>query len=206
MALSVVGCWQTGAGGAFEDFLTPPEAAKPIMRWFWMGEDISASGITHDLEAMRAMGVRGANIMFQSWFGQPRGKVRIFSEEWWRLVMFAGKEADRLGLELSFHICPGWSSSGGPSVGPEDAQKVLRFAETKIKGGRRVSVKLPQVEAPFGRRASARYWTPRRGCASRLSERFGRMGRVKSTCSCRLGSRVLLCLDASVHEFLRAHR
>lgn len=135
---------------AFPDFESPPESAKPIVRWFWMGEDISASGIAHDLEAMKTMGVRGANIMFQSWFGYPRGKVRIFSDEWWRLVMFAGKEADRLGLELSFHLCPGWSSSGGPSVRPEHAQKVLRYTETQLSGGRRVSVKLPQVEAPFG--------------------------------------------------------
>lgn len=149
-ALSVSACWQSGAGGAFEDFLTPPETAKPIVRWFWMGEDISATGISHDLEAMRALGVRGANIMFQSWFGCPRGPVKIFSEDWWRLVMFAGKEADRLGLELSFHICPGWSSSGGPSVRPEDAQKVLRCTETSLTGGRRVSVKLPRAEAPFG--------------------------------------------------------
>ncbi len=131
-------------------FQNPPDSAKPIVRWFWMGGNISERGITRDLEAIRDLGCRGANIMFQDWYGTKPGPVKIFSEEWWKLLMHAGREADRLGLELSFHNCPGWSSSGGPSVKPENAQKILRYTETRVKGGSPVEVKLPAVPAPFG--------------------------------------------------------
>ena len=132
------------------EFADPPCAARPWTRWFWMNGNVSTNGITHDLEAMKALGLGGAIIMDQTWFDVPQGCVAPNSEGWFDFAVFAGQEADRLGLKLGFHNCPGWSSTGGPWVEPKDAQKVLRWTETRVSGGRRVTCKVPRPAAPFG--------------------------------------------------------
>jgi hypothetical protein len=37
----------------------------------------------------------------------------------------AAKECDRLGLRMSFLMCPGWSHCGGPWIKPEKGLKIL---------------------------------------------------------------------------------
>ncbi len=49
-------------------------------------------------------------------------------------MQFAASEADRLGLELCMHNCPGWSSSGGPWIKPEFAMQTVVFSETPVHG------------------------------------------------------------------------
>ena len=41
------------------------------------------------------------------------------------MVHHAVAEADRLGIELCFHNCAGWSSSGGPWIKPEHAMQTV---------------------------------------------------------------------------------
>jgi hypothetical protein len=43
-------------------FLNPPTSVKPYVWWHWMGSNFSKSGITKDLEAMKATGIGGATI------------------------------------------------------------------------------------------------------------------------------------------------
>ena len=131
-------------------FADPPLSARPVMRWFWMDGEITRTGISKDLEAMKSIGIGTAHIAPTSWYHAKPARVKCLSEDWFGLIAFAGREADRLGMELGFHNCPGWSASGGPSVRPEAAQKVLRWTETRVEGGGTVSVDLPRPPAPFG--------------------------------------------------------
>ncbi|MCK6475444.1 MAG: hypothetical protein L6Q35_01280, partial [Phycisphaerales bacterium] len=124
-------------------FTSPPDSAKPHTWWHWMNGNITAEGITLDLEAMKAVGLGGAQIFNVSeWI--PDGGVKIMSPEWRRLVQHAASEADRLGLELCMHNCSGWSSSGGPWIPPEHAMKRVTSATLTVKGGGRIREKLPQ--------------------------------------------------------------
>src|ERR1700722_6081778 len=50
-------------GGDGWSFDSPPDSARPYVLWMWMGSNVSASGITKDLEAMKAAGIGGATIM-----------------------------------------------------------------------------------------------------------------------------------------------
>jgi ABC-type sugar transport system substrate-binding protein len=34
--------------------------------------------------------------------------------EWWDIWSYAVREADRLGVQLSFNACDGWAVAGGP--------------------------------------------------------------------------------------------
>ncbi|MCX6927952.1 MAG: glycosyl hydrolase, partial [Verrucomicrobia bacterium] len=43
-------------------FAAPPMSARPHVWWHWMGADFSKTGITKDLEAMKASGIGGATI------------------------------------------------------------------------------------------------------------------------------------------------
>lgn len=108
-----------------------------------MNGNISREGITLDLEAMQRIGLGGAHLFQIGADLTPVGPVPYGTPENLALVRFAISEADRLGLELALHNCPGWSSSGGPWITPELAMKNLAFGETDIVGGRHVALDLP---------------------------------------------------------------
>ena len=78
-----------------------------------MNGNVTKEGITADLEAMKQIGLGGAEI-FNADCGIPPGPVKFNSPEWHALFTHAVREADRLGLQLEAHNCAGWSSSGGP--------------------------------------------------------------------------------------------
>ena len=116
------------AGAAFGDtleegFRSPPVSARPRTWWHWMHGHVSRDGITADLEAMKELGLGGFTLFDVGYWPEIRGPVKSLSDEWYDLVLFAGREADRLGLRMGMHNCPGWTSSGGPWIKPEEAMK-----------------------------------------------------------------------------------
>ena len=137
------------SGAATADSVAGQDA-KPRTYWWWFGDTVTTNGITHDLEAMKRMGLGGATICANHWFGLKPGPVTCLSDAWYDRVVWAGKEADRLGLELGFHNCPGWCNTGGAWVRPQYAQRHLDWTETRIAGGRRISCAIPRPPAPFG--------------------------------------------------------
>ena len=138
-----------GADGLYEGFANPPDSAKPHVWWHWMNGNVSRDGIVADLAAMKKAGVGGAQI-FDASDGIPPGPVAFGSEEWKACVRLAASESKRLGLELAIHNCSGWSSSGGPWITPDQAQKHVVFTETAVRGGTRFTGALPQPDDPFG--------------------------------------------------------
>ena len=98
-----------------------------------MNGNVTAEGITLDIEAMKRAGIRGFQI-FQVGTGIPKGPVDYSSAEHARLLQHAAKEADRLGMEFDIMNCPGWSSSGGPWITPELSMKQFTWSETLVRG------------------------------------------------------------------------
>lgn len=125
-------------------FQNPPPSAKARTWWHWMNGNISKSGITADLEAMKRVGIQEAQIFNVG--HNPQGAVPYMSPEWLDLFHFAASEASRLGLELGFHNGAGWSSSGGPWMKPENAMQMLVYSELSPKGGQLFKAYLPQPE------------------------------------------------------------
>ena len=128
-------------------FLTLSEAAKPWVYWYWMDANATIEGITQDLEAMAETGVGGAILM-------PIGNsgpltiadppANPLSEHWWKLVVHATKEADRLGMRLAMNACDGWALAGGPWITPEMSMQELVMTEQTIDGGKPFEGKLAQ--------------------------------------------------------------
>ena len=105
------------------------------MYWYWLNNNVSAKGITADLEAMRRAGVGEAFIGHVISDGIPEGTVPILSPSWWQLVEFAVCEGERIGVRVGMFNCPGWSQSGGPWITPEQSMRYLVSAETRVAGG-----------------------------------------------------------------------
>ena len=132
-----------------QQFAAPPTEASARTWWHWLNGNISRAGITSDLEAMKRVGIQEAQI-FNVDLGLPFGGIEYLSEEWLAMFQFAASEADRLGLELSFHNSAGWSSSGGPWIDAEHAMQTLVHSEITVQGNQRFQAQLPQPETKLG--------------------------------------------------------
>ncbi|MBR1570553.1 MAG: hypothetical protein IJ651_07470 [Bacteroidales bacterium] len=134
-----------------QNFREPPVSAKPHTWWHWMNGNVTKAGIKADLEAMAAAGVGGVQCFN---VGQmSRGPVDYASDRWYDLTNYAIRTADSLGMEFTMHNCPGWSSSGGFWITPEQAGKQLSWSQAYVKGGTRIEMDLPE---PL--RTLDRYW------------------------------------------------
>ncbi|TBN02963.1 hypothetical protein EYD45_10425 [Hyunsoonleella flava] len=131
-----------------QGFKNPPNQAKARTWWHWISGNVSKSGITKDLEAMKQVGIQEAQL-FNVHLGFPQGPVKYLSEDWLDLFEYSANEAKRLGLELAFHNGPGWSSSGGPWVTPEHAMQTVVSSEIVITGNQTFKDKLPQPKTKF---------------------------------------------------------
>lgn len=116
--------------------------------WWWLNGNVTKEAITKDLEAMKSKKFQGAMI-FDAGGHNQRGNRDIppgptfGSKEWNNLFLFALDEARRLGLEIGFNIQSGWNL-GGPCITPQFAAKQLTFNKCLIKGGKQISMEIPQ--------------------------------------------------------------
>lgn len=128
-------------------FQNPPNAAKPWVYWYWMQANATSDGITRDLEAMAAAEIGGAYLMP---IGHASSKTTAdppanpLSEHWWKLVIHAANEADRLGLRLAMNACDGWALAGGPWITPEMSMQEVVTTTRVVDGGKPFMGKLAQ--------------------------------------------------------------
>ncbi|MDR3707656.1 MAG: glycosyl hydrolase [Capsulimonadaceae bacterium] len=123
-------------------FAAPPDSAKPQTWWHWVSGNVTREGITADLEAMKRIGLKGAQIFTVN--QGPKGPVQYMSPEWRALVQHAIKEAHRLGLELSITDCEGWSESGGPWITPEMSMQHVVYSVTPVDSDSALPIVLPR--------------------------------------------------------------
>ena len=130
-----------------KSFAAPPDAAKPQVWWHWMDGNVSKEGIRKDIEWMKRSGIGGFHQFDAGGVNMPRAaKVRLpyLSDGWKDAFRFALDLADSLGMDVTIASAPGWSSTGGVWVKPEDAIKKLEWRTVDVRGGK-VSVQLPPL-------------------------------------------------------------
>ena len=135
-------------------FRNPPDSAKPLVYWFWMGRNVTAEGITGDLEVLKASGFGGTTMCnladcctpwpYEIGHGLNPDMVPYVSDSWWKLVRHAAVESRRLGLDFGIHNCPGYESNGGPWITPELSMQEICFTQTPASGPAKVHVALPR--------------------------------------------------------------
>ena len=125
----------------------PPLIARTRVWWWWLNGQTDKETITRDLEAMKAAGMGGANVIDAGGDTQE-GNKRVphgpdFGSPAWRVLFtHAVAEADRLGLELGFNIQSGWNL-GGPPVTADQSSKRIVWSEMVVEGGKEIVVSLP---------------------------------------------------------------
>jgi len=138
--------------------MDPPRAARPQVWWHWIDGNISKEGIKADLEWMHRAGIGGfhqfdaGGAMMQ--MVQPvQEKVPYMQAEWKDDFRSAVHMADSLGMEVTIASAPGWSSTGGPWVRPEQAMKKLTWRILEVKGGGKKAMQLvlPEPYRTIGR-------------------------------------------------------
>ena len=130
----------------YEQFVNPPQEARPRVWWHWMDGNITKDGIRKDLLWMNSVGIGGfhhfdAGLRTE----QVVDKRLIYMQDDWKdAFKYAISLADSLGMEIAVASAPGWSSTGGPWVKPENAMKKLTWRETIVEGGSTQTIQLPQ--------------------------------------------------------------
>ncbi|MEO9021348.1 MAG: glycosyl hydrolase [Ginsengibacter sp.] len=122
-------------------FLNPPDSARPGVYWYFMDGNLSKEGMKEDLISMKKAGI-GRVIFLEVNVGIPRGPVDFLSDQWYELFKYAENEAERLGIEMTLGVGPGWAGSGGPWVTPEQSMQQLVSSSTYVSGPGNVRIKL----------------------------------------------------------------
>jgi hypothetical protein len=130
-------------------FLSPPDAARPGVYWYFMDGNQTREGMVADLESMHAAGLRKA-LFLEVNIGLPRGPVDFMSEAWQDNFAYAVEVADRLGMEIILGTGPGWAGAGGPWIDPGRAMQHLRGEAIQVTGPTNFTGKLsvPQPSKP----------------------------------------------------------
>ncbi|MBQ6827245.1 MAG: hypothetical protein IJO46_04450, partial [Thermoguttaceae bacterium] len=115
---------ETANRSLVDDFLSPPDSARPGVYWFFLDANLSKEGMKADLEAMKRAGI-GRAIAMEANQGGPKGSVAYMTPEWLDCWRFAGAEAKRLGIDLTLASGPGWCGAGGPWIRPENSMQHL---------------------------------------------------------------------------------
>jgi hypothetical protein len=132
-------------------FASPPAETKPWCYWYWTSDNISRTGITHDLEAMARVGIGEAFIGNVDVNDEPaaRGTVKVLSEDWWQLMEHAVREGKRTGVNIGVFNSPGWSQSGGPWVKQSQTMRYVVSSETRLQGPQAFAGKLSAPKENF---------------------------------------------------------
>ena len=145
----LAGAQVAGAQGLYEQFADPPQEARPLVWWHWMDGNVSIDGITKDIEWMERAGIGGFHQFDAGGIGMHPivDETMPYQSPQWQVAMrYAMSLAAEKGMETAVASAPGWSSTGGPWVKPEDAMKKLTWRTCEVTGG---SVQLIRMPALF---------------------------------------------------------
>jgi hypothetical protein len=136
----------------FRQFTDPPNSAYPGVYWYFMDGNLSASGITSDLESMKKAGISHV-IFLEVNVGVPRGTIDYLSPSWMNLFKHANDECKRLGIAMTLGIGPGWTGSGGPWVPLEQSMQDLVSSDTVVtfsgNNVEKINLSLPISKKPY---------------------------------------------------------
>lgn len=99
-------------------FTDPPVSASPGVYWYFLSGNRDRDEMTKDLESMVAAGINRL-IFLEVDLLCPQGPVVFMSDAWQDMFVHAVRECERLGIEMTLGLGPGWTGSGGPWVQPE---------------------------------------------------------------------------------------
>jgi hypothetical protein len=129
-----------------KDFASPPNDARPMVRWWWFGPAVVKPEILRELQQMKADGIQGAEMAFvyPEVLDDPAKGLKnlpFLSPEMLDDVNYAQSEGRKLGLRIDVTLCSGWPY-GGPHITLAEAVGALHTFEVPVAANA-TSVELP---------------------------------------------------------------
>lgn len=121
-------------------FQNPPTSARPMVRWWWPGGDVTDEEIARELRIMKEAGLGGVEIQSFKIGLDPKPapdvarRIDSFLEpEWFGHVKHAVEEGGRLGFNVDLTFGSGWPF-GGPHIPLELSSQRLEVNAVSVKG------------------------------------------------------------------------
>jgi hypothetical protein len=142
-----------------QDFANPPKAARPMVRWWWPGGDVTSEELSREVRVLDEAGLAGAEIQpFRAGLKADMPTATLARVNDYPTASFYGKvraaleEARDRGLFLDLTLGSGWPFGGGESITPELAALELRFTQKVVTGPARLreQIELPEPRATGG--------------------------------------------------------
>ena len=136
------------------NFVNPPESARPMVRWWWPGGDVSNEEIARELQIIKDAGLGGVEIQsFKDGLNPnptPEVARRIDSfltPGWFNHLKYAIEEGGRLGLDVDLTFGSGYPF-GGPYIPLDLSSQKLTVHEIALVGPASFAGRFPG--APLG--------------------------------------------------------
>jgi len=135
--------------GLRDGFADPPTSARPMVRWWWPGGDVTDQELSRELRIMKEGGLGGVEIQSFKIGLDPKAPPEVrrrvdsfLSPEWFGHVKHAIEEGGRLGLNVDLTFGSGWPY-GGPHIPLELSAQQLNVKVTPLKGPSTFDGKIP---------------------------------------------------------------
>ncbi len=124
------------------EFQSPPKKYRPLVRWWWPGNDVMDDELRREIGVLDEAGIGGAEIQpFVKGFNPnslpaaQRERVQSYATpSFFRHVAVAIEEARGHGLFIDYTFGSGWPFGGGMAITPELASIELRWTHCSVEG------------------------------------------------------------------------
>jgi hypothetical protein len=141
-----------GAGSAFvrQQFQSPHSKYRPLVRWWWPGNDVTDPELRREIDVLDKAGFGGAEIQaFLKGIDEKHlseaqlQRVKSYgSASFFRHVGVAADEARKRGMFIDYTFGSGWPFGGGDEITPELASIELRSSHLSIEGPAKLAEQL----------------------------------------------------------------
>jgi hypothetical protein len=138
---ALAGATATSPAGAtlWDRFLTPPDDARPMVRWWWFGPAVTHAELDREIAAMKAGGFGGFEVQptYPLALDDPGSGSRnlpYLSDPFLVALRHAGDTARAAGMRMDVTIGSGWPF-GGPHVPVSQAAADLRMVRVAVPAG-----------------------------------------------------------------------
>lgn len=129
----------TPGDALWQRFVSPPDAARPMVRWWWFGPAITDGEIDREIAAMKAGGFGGFEVQptYPLSPDDPAKGIRnlpYLSDPFLAALRHAGDAARAQGMRMDLTLGSGWPF-GGPHIPITEAAADVRRLEIVIPSG-----------------------------------------------------------------------
>ncbi|HEV2577311.1 MAG TPA: glycosyl hydrolase [Acidobacteriaceae bacterium] len=122
-------------------FREPPKKFRPIVRWWWPGDDVDEPELLRELSALDDAWFGGAEIQAfnkafpDDFLAAEKDRINGFAtDSFFRHVATVARGARDRGLFIDYTFGSGWPFGGGEAITPELAAIELRSSHLSVQG------------------------------------------------------------------------